>query len=66
MTCKLFVYEREHERFHLLNVSQLDEQTNPNSWRKVHLKRGEKKNIQILVQYQLLKDFEVAKIFNRH
>lgn len=49
----MLVYERKREWSHLLNVGQLDEQTDPNSWRKVHLKggRGEENN-QISVLWQ--------------
>lgn len=52
-----------HEWSHLLNVSQLDEQTNPNSRRKVHLKGGVKEKLifRHLSSIKLLKDFEVAK-----
>lgn len=40
-TSHLNIQEREHKWFYVLNISQLDEQTNPSSWRKVNWTGGE-------------------------
>lgn len=59
----IFDIERRHKWFNLLNVSQLDEQTNPNSWRKVHFKVGNKRQ---KIDTFLLKYWNILKLQKAH